>query len=155
LPLTATGKMYGCITTESCRYLPESVAGDLKRCLNELKRMTMKEKMNRAKVLQIRLSVDEFDSLNRRFSKTTCRKISEYARKILLGKPITVFSRNQSLDDFMLEMIQLRKELNFIGNNFNQAVRKLHTLEACSQFRTWILFLSGCNNISPMFIGHC
>ena len=32
--------------------------------------------------------------------------------------------RNQSLDDFMTEMMQLRSELNSIGNNFNQAVKK-------------------------------
>ena len=100
----------------------------------------MKEKVNRTKVLQIRLSTSEFDTLNKRFSKTTCRKISEYSRKILLGKTVTVLSRNQSLDEFMGEMIQLRKELHYIGHNFNQAVRKLHTLEACSQFRTWVLF---------------
>jgi MobC-like protein len=100
----------------------------------------MKEKVNRTKVLQIRFSPDEFDIINKRFSKTTCRKISEYSRKILLGKPVTFYSRNQSLDEFMAEMIQLRKELNYIGHNFNQAVRKLHTLEACSQFQNWILF---------------
>jgi MobC-like protein len=102
--------------------------------------MVMKEKVNRTKVMQIRLSVEEFDTINKRFSKTTCRKISEYGRKILLGKVVTVYSRNQSLDEFMGEMIKLRKELNYIGHNLNQAVRKLHTLEACTQFRTWILF---------------
>jgi hypothetical protein len=100
----------------------------------------MKEKVNRTKVLQIRLSTTEFDTLNRRFTKTTCRKVSEYSRKILLGKAVTVYNRNQSLDEFMAEMIQLRKELNYIGHNFNQAVRKLHTLEACAQYKTWILF---------------
>jgi MobC-like protein len=100
----------------------------------------MKEKVNRTKVLQVRFSPDEFDTIHKRFSKTTCRKISEYSRKILLGKPITVYNRNQSLDEFMAEMIQLRKELNYIGHNFNQAVRKLHTLEACAQYRSWIIF---------------
>jgi hypothetical protein len=100
----------------------------------------MKEKVNRTKVLQVRLSTDEFDAINKRFLKTTCRNVSEYSRKILLGKPVTVYSRNQSLDEFMTEMIQLRKELNYIGHNFNQAVRKLHMLDACSQFERWVLF---------------
>ena len=100
----------------------------------------MNEKVNRTKVLQIRLSTDEFDTINKKFLKTTCRRVSEYSRKMLLGKTITVYNRNQSLDEFMAEMIQLRKELNYIGHNFNQAVRKLHTLEACEQFRNWILF---------------
>jgi hypothetical protein len=100
----------------------------------------MREKVNRTKVLQIRFSPDEFGTINKRFSKTTCRKVSEYSRKILLGKPVTTYTRNQSLDEFMLEMIRLRKELNHIGHNFNQAVRKLHSLEECAQFRNWILF---------------
>jgi hypothetical protein len=100
----------------------------------------MKKKVNRTKVLQIRFTQEEYDIINKRFTKTTCRKISEYSRNILLGKTVTIFSRNQSLDEFMAEMIQLRKELNYIGHNFNQAIRKLHTLEACAQYRTWILF---------------
>jgi hypothetical protein len=100
----------------------------------------MKEKVNRTKVLQIRLSTDEFDTIVKRFSKTTCRKVSEYCRKILLGNPVIFYNRNQSLDEFMAEMIQLRRELHYIGHNFNQAVRKLHSLEECAQFRNWILF---------------
>ncbi len=52
---------------------------------------------------------------------------------------MTILTRNQSLDDFMAEMIELRKELNAIGNNFNQAVHKLHILEKIPEFRTWIL----------------
>ena len=50
-----------------------------------------------------------------------------------------MLARNKSLDDFMAEMIELRKELNAIGNNFNQAVHKLHILEKIPEFRTWIM----------------
>ena len=39
----------------------------------------------------------------------------------------------------MAEMIELRKELNAIGNNFNQAVHKLHILEKIPEFKTWIM----------------
>jgi hypothetical protein len=59
----------------------------------------------------------------------TDRKLSQYARKVLLAKLITVNQRNQSLDYFMAEMIVLRNELNAIGNNYDQAVKRLHTLE--------------------------
>ena len=58
---------------------------------------------------------------------------------MLLGKPLIATYRNQSLDDFMSEMIRLRSELNSIGNNFNQAVKKLHTLQHIPEFRNWIL----------------
>ncbi len=50
-----------------------------------------------------------------------------------------MLTRNQSLDDFMAEMIELRNQLSAIGNNFNQAVKKLHTLEQIPDFKTWII----------------
>ncbi len=50
-----------------------------------------------------------------------------------------MYQRNKSLDDFMAEMIVLRKQLNAIGNNQNQAVKKLHTLHQIPEFRNWII----------------
>jgi hypothetical protein len=38
----------------------------------------------------------------------------------------------------MAEMVLLRKELSAVGNNFNQAVKKLHTLNQIAEFKTWI-----------------
>jgi hypothetical protein len=39
----------------------------------------------------------------------------------------------------MAEMILLRNELSSIGNNFNQAVKKLHTLDQITEFKNWII----------------
>jgi len=36
-------------------------------------------------------------------------------------------------------MIQLKNELNAIGNNFNQTVKKLHTLNHLSEFKSWVM----------------
>ena len=94
---------------------------------------------NRSRWLHLRLTPDEFEKIHRQFGKTTCRKLSDYARKILLGKPLIAITRNQSLDDFMAEAIKLRNDLNGIGNNFNQAVKKLHTLNQIPEFRHWII----------------
>jgi hypothetical protein len=94
---------------------------------------------NRTKWLHLRLNAEEYAKIHKQFSKTTCRKISDYSRKILLEKPITATFRNQSLDDFMTEMMRLRSELNSIGNNFNQAVKKLHTLQKITEFKTWLI----------------
>jgi hypothetical protein len=100
----------------------------------------MSEQNNkRTKWLHLRLKPVEYHQIHKAFSKTTCRKISEYARKILLSKPLTATYRNQSLDDFMAEMMKLRTELNSVGNNFNQAVKKLHTLQQISEFKSWII----------------
>ena len=95
--------------------------------------------MKRSQWLHLRLNPTEYDQIHRQFTKTTCRKMSEYARKVLLHKPITATYRNQSLDDFMAEMMRLRQELNSLGNNFNQAVKKLHTLHQMVEFRAWLM----------------
>ena len=96
-------------------------------------------KQNHSKWLYIRLKETEYDKINLKFSKSTCRKLSEYARRVLLEKQITVNQRNQSLDDFMAEMIRLRNELNAIGNNFNQSVKKMYTLSQIQEFKNWII----------------
>ena len=99
----------------------------------------MKEQNNRTKWLHLRLTPDEYQKIMKEFNKSTSRKISDYARKNLLQKPIISTYRNQSLDDFMAEMIRLRGELNAIGHNFNQAVKKLHTLHQISDFKHWLI----------------
>ena len=94
---------------------------------------------NRTKLITLRLTPLEYEQLNSRFKATICRKLSDYLRKIIFSGKVTILTRSQSLDDFMAEMIELRKELNAIGNNFNQAVHKLHILEKIPEFRTWIM----------------
>lgn len=92
-----------------------------------------------SKWLHIRLKEEDYKIIHSKYSNSTCRKLSEYVRRILLDKSITVNKRNQSLDDFMTEMIKLRNELKAIGNNVNQSVKKLHTLDQISEFKTWII----------------
>lgn len=97
-----------------------------------------KEILNRTRIAAVRFTAAEYAALERRFKTTTCRQMSEYLRSCLLNKPIIVKHRDASLDEFMLEFIRLRKELAAIGNNFNQSVRKLHTLQQNAEFRQWI-----------------
>ena len=98
-----------------------------------------KQSISRKKRLHVRLTDSEFAKINLGFQKSTKRKLSEYARAILLNNPITVYTRNQSFDDFVAEMILLRNELNAIGNNFNQAVRKLHMMEEVKEVKAWAM----------------
>ena len=100
----------------------------------------MSEQKNiRNKWLHLRLSEAEYKKIQSGFSKSTKRKISDYVRSILLNKPITVYTRSKSLDDFISEMILLRSELNSIGNNFNQSVKRLHTLDEISEIKAWAI----------------
>jgi len=100
----------------------------------------MKEaKKVRSKWLTIRLNEDEEIKINKLYRRTTSNGLSEYARDVLLKEPVTTFYRNQSADDFLAEMIQLKNELNAIGNNFNQAVHKLHTLDHVPEINAWVM----------------
>lgn len=96
------------------------------------------EKQTKTKWLHVRLSEGDYNSIYKFFKASTCRKLSEYARNRLLEKPLTVTYRNASLDDFMAEMMRLRADLNAIGNNFNQSVKKLHTLQQPASPTAWI-----------------
>ncbi len=95
-----------------------------------------KEKRNKWK--NIRFTEKELQSLQRKFEHSTSSQLSHYMREILLGRPVVIKYRNESLDSFMEELIAIKQELNAIGNNFNQAVKKLHTLKQIPEFRQWI-----------------
>lgn len=100
----------------------------------------MKEKKSiRSKWLTIRLSEAEEAKLLQLYQSTTAQGLSEYARTVLLQKPVTVIYRNASADDFLDQMVGLKTELKAIGNNFNQVVHQLHRLNHFSEIRAWVI----------------
>jgi hypothetical protein len=100
----------------------------MKKKEDEVRNIFIKVRMNAAEVIQLR----------NKQQKTTERSLSEYIRNISMQKPVIVKYRNQSADDFLRQMLELKKELNAIGNNFNQAVHKLHLLDKIPEFRAWV-----------------
>ena len=100
--------------------------------------MKKQENEVRNKMVVVRMNNTEFEEVENLRKKTTERYLSSYVRKLSLEKPVTVKYRNQSADDFLKEMLGLKKELNGIGNNFNQAVHKLHLLDKIPEFRVWV-----------------
>lgn len=101
--------------------------------------MMERENSNRTRIVGLRFTPEEYKKIEQRWKASTCRKLSDYLRKHLFDKPVTTNFRNESLDEFMSEIIRLRGELNAIGNNFNQAVKKLHTLNQIPEFKVWII----------------
>lgn len=100
----------------------------------------MKEQnINKTKWLHIRLTPAQYLIIKNKCDNSTCGKISEYARHILLDKAIVTKVRNASLDDLMSELIGLRKELSAVGNNYNQMVRKLNSLSFCHEVKSWLI----------------
>jgi MobC-like protein len=97
------------------------------------------KKTGRIRIIALRLTGDEYSILEHRWQKSTVKKLSEFVRRVLFGKAVTVKTRNASLDDFMAELILLKKELNAIGVNFNQATHRLHTLDYLPQMQQWLI----------------
>lgn len=96
-----------------------------------------KQKYNRK--FTIRFTEKEFEQIQNKFNNTTCRKLSDYLRSMIMSKPLKVTYRNQSADDFLAGMIALKNELNAIGNNFNQSVKHLYSLHQTDEIKTWLL----------------
>jgi MobC-like protein len=109
--------------------------------------MKKQETEVRNKMVVVRMNETEFEVAEKFRKKTTERYPSTYMRKLSLQKPVTVKYRNQSADDFLLDMLNLKKELNAIGNNFNQAVHKLHLLDKIPEFRIWVQQYDGMQKI--------
>ncbi len=100
----------------------------------------MKEQnSNRTRIVGLRLTPDEYAKIEKKWKASTCRKLSDYVRRSLFEKPIVTTYRSGSQDDLMTELARLRNELNAVGNNFNQAVKKLHTLSQIAEFKSWLI----------------
>src|SRR4051812_47402954 len=89
-------------------------------------------------LVQARLSEEELALVNKKLASSACRTMSEYVRKVILAKPVVIKHRNQSLDELMGELIALRGELNAIGNNYNQVVKRLYSLQHIDEVKTWL-----------------
>jgi len=100
----------------------------------------MKEQnSNRTRIIGLRLTPDEYAKIEKKWKASTCRKLSDHVRRSLFDKPVVTTYRNSSQDDLMAELTRLRSELNAVGNNFNQAVKKLHTLSQIAEFKSWLI----------------
>jgi hypothetical protein len=99
----------------------------------------MKEKKKiRSGWLTIRLNEEEEEKLEKFYSRSRSSSLSEYARDVLLQEPVIITYRNQTADDFLIEMIGLKNELRAIGRNYNQVVHRLHTTDHDVQVRAWL-----------------
>jgi hypothetical protein len=102
----------------------------------------MEKEENRIRWLNIRLKPDEYKGLETRFSKTAFQTMSEYHRALLLEEQITIFYRDKSMDEILEELILLRRELHYVSNNLNQAVKNINSTHGFSDPGLWMNMLS-------------
>jgi hypothetical protein len=98
----------------------------------------------RLRRLNVRLSQPEWDKVHKLSANTTCRSVSEYARKVLSDKPVRVFYRNQSFDEFEERMTRLLPQLEAIGDNFDQTVKKFLHYDGIPEIRAALPTLQDC-----------
>jgi hypothetical protein len=99
------------------------------------------------KWISIRVKAEEYNTIYGFYQATTCAKLSQYIRAVLLKKPITVNYRNEGAAEILAALNQIRKELSAVGNNFNQTVHKLHTLDHIPEIKAWALLTESSRQI--------
>lgn len=93
---------------------------------------------NRDKCLKVRLNSKEYQTIKNNFAKTTYKYMSEYIRKMLLKKPVIGSYRDQTMEDLMNVLVELKNGLNSIGNSFNLIdlrIKKLPPLQHFTEYR--------------------
>ncbi|MBL4678230.1 MAG: plasmid mobilization relaxosome protein MobC [Mucilaginibacter sp.] len=97
------------------------------------------ENKGRKRRITLRLTAEEYAELEGNWKNSTVRKLSDLVRRLIFGRKFTVYTRNKSMDDLLEELGLLRRELNAIGVNFNQAVHRLNMLDHAPQMQAWIM----------------
>jgi len=64
--------------------------------------------------VSVRLTEEEFKEVYRQCENSTCRSLTEYVKKVLTKKPVTVKVRNQSQDELLQTMIGIKNRLDQI-----------------------------------------
>jgi hypothetical protein len=74
----------------------------------------MKKTNKRSRHFELVMTEMEYDAFIEAYKNTLYRSKSEYARRLLLGKPVTILYRNRSLDEFIEAAVGIRKELTIV-----------------------------------------
>lgn len=99
--------------------------------------------IRRIRFVGLRFTREEFEKIEQLRKETTTPEISEFIRRCIFDKPLTVRQRNASLDDCMLQLIELKNELGAIGHNLNQAVRQLNTFKTYKAVEDFLQHFDG------------
>jgi hypothetical protein len=66
--------------------------------------------------LSIRLDETELKEVYRLMDHSTCNSLTEYAKKVLLKKPVRVKVRDESKDLLLQEMIRIKNRLDLLAD---------------------------------------
>ncbi len=97
--------------------------------------------------LNVRLSLHELQKVHRFSANSTCRSVSEYARKLLTQQPIIQFFRNPSLEELNTQLPPLLENIVAVANGLTKLNPELldaygKVLEAMEDIRILVTKLS-------------
>jgi len=87
----------------------------------------MKEEHKRNKWLHVRLTLQEYEKIQTAFGQTVQDSLSDYARKLLLKKPVIGRYQDTGMQELLAELTALRRDLHGIATNYNQLVKKINS----------------------------
>jgi hypothetical protein len=64
--------------------------------------------------LSIRLTPKEFQEVQRHLHSSACQSLTEYAKKVLTNKPVVIKVRDQSKDDILECLINIKNKLTLL-----------------------------------------
>ena len=62
--------------------------------------------------VSVRLTEEDFKEVYRQCENSTCRSLTEYVKKVLTKKPVTVKVRNQSQDELLQAIVGIKNRLD-------------------------------------------
>ena len=83
------------------------------------------------KHVSIYLDEAEWEKLQLDLDKSNCWSVSEYGRKMLLKKPVTLFFRDQAIDALVNEAIALRSRLEALATSAPELRPLLQEIKIC------------------------
>jgi hypothetical protein len=105
----------------------------------------MKVNTTPKRFLSVRLSSEELEEVYQHSKSSTCRSLTEYVKKVLTKKPVTVKVRNESQDDLLAAMIGIKNRLDRLAeqaqdkNNCAEFLREIAEIRILTRqtFEKW------------------
>jgi hypothetical protein len=97
--------------------------------------LTMEEK-EKKRFISIRLTEAEFQKVQRLIASSGCQSQTEYVKKVLTNKPVVMKMRDQSKDDILECLINVKTRLNLIEDkaadksvpHLLEEIKEIHTI---------------------------
>ena len=104
----------------------------------------MKVNATPKRFLSVRLTSEELEEVYQHSKSSTCRSLTEYVKKVLTKRPVTVKVRNQSQDDLLAAFVGIKTRLDELAEHVqdkseSEVLRELGEIRVLTRqtFESW------------------